>query len=137
MDRIEAQTKMNIANSIIKYKYIERLYKELCSSKKVLFPKTGYKIPAPFEKGVYIIYNKNNEVTHIGCTLHAKNGIKQRLSDHLHGRSSFVAQFLQRNGANLRCGYSFRCLIVDDPCDRKYLEALTSGKLCPKHIGKG
>jgi len=128
---------MDIGKSTAKYKYIERLHRKLCTSKKVLFPKAGYQIYAPSEKGVYIIYNKNNEVVHVGCTPHAKNGIKQRLSDHLQGRSSFVAQFLQRNGEKLRYGYSFRCLAVDDPCDRKYLEALTIGKLCPKHIGKG
>jgi len=120
-----------------KHKYIERLYKKLCTSKKLLFPEMRCKIYAPREKGVYIIYSKNNEVVHVGCTPRAKNGIKQRLSSHLQGQSSFVAQFLKHNGKKLRCGYSFRCLIVDDACDRKYLEALTIGKLCPKHIGKG
>ncbi|MFA5163849.1 MAG: GIY-YIG nuclease family protein [Patescibacteria group bacterium] len=128
---------MGIAKSTARYKYIERLYRELRTSKKVLFPKMGYQVYAPSKKGVYIIYNKNNEVVHVGCTPRAKNGIKQRLCNHLQGKSSFVAQFLKRNGAKLRCGYSFRCLIVDDSCDRKYLEALTIGKLCPKHIGKG
>ena len=120
-----------------KHENIVRLYEKLLVSEKVLFPATGYKFSAPFQKGVYIIYNENDEVVHVGCTPRAKNGIKQRLCNHLQGKSSFVGQFLKGNGTLLRHGYGFRCLVVEDPSDRKYLEGLTIGKLCPRHIGKG
>jgi len=113
------------------------LYERLLGSEKVLFPTTGYEFSAPSQKGVYIIYNENDEVVHVGCTPRAKNGIRQRLYNHLQGLSSFVGQFLRGNGTLLRHGYGFRCLVVEDPCDRKYLEGLAIGKLCPKHIGKG
>lgn len=122
---------------MIKPENIVRLYEKLRVSEKVIFPSAGYKFSAPSQKGVYIIYNENDEVVHVGCTPRGKNGIRQRLCDHLQGRSSFVGQFLKGNGTLLRLGYSFRCLVVEDAFDRKYLEALTIGKLCPRHIGKG
>jgi hypothetical protein len=120
-----------------RHKKISRLYGKLLDSEKVLFPATGYKFSAPSQKGVYIIYNYNDKVVHVGCTPRARYGIRQRLCNHLQGKSSFVGQFLRGNGTLLRLGYGFRCLVVEEPCDRKYLEGLAIGKLCPKHIGKG
>lgn len=122
---------------MIKYERIRYLYKKLLSTKKVLFPIIGCQFYAPSQKGVYIIYNKNDVVVHVGCTPRAKNGIKQRLVNHLRGQSSFVHQFLRKNKTLLRNGYGFRCLAVKDPRERKYLEGLATGLLCPKHIGKG
>jgi len=118
-------------------KRITRLFKKLLSTKKVAFPRCGYNFCAPLKKGVYIIYNKNSTPVHVGCSPRAKDGLKQRLDNHLNGQSSFVGQFLKGNCSLLRKGYNFRCLPVKDPRERKYLEALTIGKLCPKHIGKG
>lgn len=93
----------------------------------------------PIKKGVYVIRDKNNEVLHVGQTPRAKNGIKQRIENHLQGRSSFVYHYFKGNGNKLKkqdCYFQF--LIIDDnPRKRALVESYTIGCLCPKHIGLG
>ncbi|MCE1169387.1 MAG: GIY-YIG nuclease family protein [Sphingobacteriia bacterium] len=113
---------------------VEELFGQLINSEYYLFPKPGNKIDAPNEKGVYIIFDSNCEVVHVGRTPRAKNGILQRLKDHLAGNSSFVKHYLNGDRLKLRQGYRFKCLVVQDERERALLEYYTIGHLCPKHI---
>jgi hypothetical protein len=85
---------------------------------------------------VYII-SKGETVFHVGRTTRAKNGLHQRLSNHLHGRSSFTKALFNRDGNQLRNGFSFQALVVTDSRLRALLESYSVGSLCPKHIGTG
>lgn len=97
----------------------------------------------PIKKGVYIIRNKNKEILHVGQTPRAKEGIKQRIKNHLLGQSSFVYRYFKGDGNQLRkknCYFQF--LVIDnnskaDSRKRALLESYAAGFLCPKHIGTG
>jgi hypothetical protein len=94
---------------------------------------------APKRQGVYVIFSPKNRVLHVGSTPRAKNGIAQRLRDHLATRSSFTINYepLKSDGSRLRGGYKFCYLIVRSQRQRALLEALAIGHLCPAHIGLG
>ena len=74
---------------------------------------------------------------HVGTTKYGKEGLNQRLSNHLSGASSFSKKYLKPNRILLRDGYKFQCLQVRNPRTRALLEALTAGLLCPAHFGTG
>jgi len=112
------------------------LFKKLIIQPEKWFPKNGYKLEATTNKGVYIIL-KGKEVLHVGSTPRAKKGILQRLCNHLRGQSSFTGKYLKGNGSELRAGYCFKCLPVEDNRTRVLLENYAIGVLCPKHIGEG
>jgi hypothetical protein len=103
------------------------------------FPKLGERLDAPKKPGVYAIYDPQKRVVHVGTTPRAKNGIYQRLGNHLRvwGPSSFTRSYLKGNGPKLREGYTYRCLPVKNPRRRALLEAYAIGCLCPKHLGDG
>jgi predicted GIY-YIG superfamily endonuclease len=115
---------------------VKKLFKKLCKEDKYEFPENGS--PEAIEKqGVYII-REGETVLHVGRTKTAKNGINQRLEDHLSGTSSFAKNYLKKNQKNLRNGnYTYQFLEVDDDRKRALLEAYTIGVLCPEHIGLG
>ena len=115
---------------------IKRLFAKLCARPKNRFPAKGQILDAPIKQGVYII-SKGKTVCHVGRTTRAKNGLHQRLSAHLYGRSSFTKAFFNRDGNQLRNGYSFQALVVADGRLRALLESYATGCLCPKHIGTG
>lgn len=115
---------------------IKRLFTKLCGQPKLRFPAKGQTLEAPMEQGLYII-SKGKTVFHVGRTTRAKNGLHQRLSAHLYGRSSFTKAFFNRDGNQLRNGYRFQALIVADGRLRALLESYAIGCLCPKHIGTG
>jgi hypothetical protein len=122
-------------------KKIRALFHALINADEKAFPAKGSKIDAPNERGVYLIYAPNHCVAHVGSTPRAKGGLKQRLQDHLQGRSSFTAAYFakskQRHGTQLKGRYSFRCLPVSGGRQRALLEAFAIGTLCPRHIGHG
>lgn len=89
------------------------------------------------EHGVYLIYDPSNNILHVGKTNRAKNGLNQRLQNHISGNSSFSIQFLKMDGGVLRKGYKFKYLVVTHSRKRALLEALATGVLCPAHIGTG
>src|SRR3970040_2734550 len=91
------------------------------------FPAAKQPLDAPTDKGVYVIYNPEGDVLHVGRTPRARQGIRQRLRDHLATRSSFTLQYLDRDGSKLRTGYKFRCLCVESPRLRALLEAYAVG----------
>ena len=100
-----------------------------------MFPALREKLDAPNEKGVYINYSPDDEVLHVGRTPSAKGGLGQRLRNHLAGSSSFARIYLKRNGARLRDGYKFRCLVIKNSRHRALVEALGIVQLCLAHIG--
>lgn len=121
-------------------KSVAALFDRLLRAPLQDFPAARGAIEAPDNKGVYIIYSPDRKVLHVGSTPRARNGIKQRLRDHMAGQSSFTQKYFSRHkrrGRQLRDGYTFRCLCVPDPRTRALLEALAIGRLCPEHIGHG
>jgi hypothetical protein len=70
-------------------------------------------------------------------TLRGKNGLRQRLKNHLAGASSFTIKHLNRDGSRLRRGYMYQYLRVRHPRTRALLEYYATGLLCPKHLGEG
>jgi hypothetical protein len=121
----------------VREKEIRDLFDELCNQPEIEFPQPHEQLTAPRQPGVYIS-RKKKTVLHVGRTLRAQNGLRQRLNNHLHGESSFTAKYLHGNGARLReKGYTFQYLIVQKPRLRALLEAHAIGALCPRHIGSG
>jgi len=115
---------------------IMKLYQALIASPFILFPSKG-DVLVSSEQGVYIIYNPRNIVFHVGTTKYGKEGLNQRLSNHLSSASSFSRNYLKPNGILLRDGYKFKYLAVNNSRTRALLEALTAGLLCPAHFGTG
>ncbi|MBD81459.1 MAG: hypothetical protein CL840_21250 [Crocinitomicaceae bacterium] len=119
-----------------KRKEIQELYETLVNSKENIFPTTG-KITVSTEQGVYIVYSPTDEVLHVGRTNGGKNGLNQRLLNHVRNQSSFSKLYMQPNSIKLRGTHKFKYLEVENAKDRAYLESLTAGTLCPEHIGTG
>jgi excinuclease UvrABC nuclease subunit len=116
---------------------VKSLFDKLCAQPKRSFPQYRQPLDAPSKPGVYII-RKEESVLHVGRTLRGRDGIHQRLKNHLHGSSSFTNEYLKGKGATLRkdC-YTYQYLELEDPRKRALLEAYAVGTLCPKHIGLG
>ena len=114
---------------------VKALFRALLDAPIKQFPNRGEKLDAPSTQGVYIIYNPQGEVLHVGRTPSGAGGVRQRLSNHLHAASSFTNKFLKGDGSKLRGGYRFQCLVVEDRRLRALLEAYAIGCLCPAHIG--
>jgi hypothetical protein len=116
---------------------IQRLYKTLLEVENYKFPNSGKKLEAPTDQGVYVIYDPNDKVLHVGKTSKAKKGLRQRLQNHLQGQSSFTQKHLRGSGKKLRGKYTFKYVKVDDPRLRTLLEAYALSHLCPIHLGVG
>jgi hypothetical protein len=116
---------------------IKTLFEELMRSPLQPFPGHRGKLDAPIEPGVYVIYGARGKVLHVGRTPRGLLGLRQRLTNHLHGMSSFVIKYLNRDGSKLRNGCGFRCIVVKNPRRRALLEAYATGCLCPAHLGLG
>ena len=116
---------------------IKKLFDELCAQPKRLFPPVRQPLDAPSKPGVYII-RKGETVLHVGRTIRGREGLHQRLRNHLHGSSSFTNKYLKGEGAILRKGgYTYQYLQLEDPRERALLEAYAVGTFCPEHIGLG
>jgi len=116
---------------------VKKLFDELLHTPKRSFPRSGQPLDAPPKPGVYII-RKEEVVLHVGRTLRGKDGLHQRLKDHLYGSSSFTKKYLKSKRAILREGeYTYQFLELEDPRKRALLEAYAVGVLCPAHIGLG
>jgi hypothetical protein len=114
---------------------ISALLSKLLKAEVEYFPPPRSSLTATRKQGVYIIYSPSGKVLHVGRTPSGKNGIRQRLSNHLHGASSFTIHHLNKKGSRLRHGYYYRALPVANARHRALLEALGVGQLCPVHIG--
>lgn len=118
-------------------KKLMALFTRLVDAPLQLFPHAGGRLNATDRQGVYVIYSSRNRVLHVGRTPKAARGIYQRLTNHLQNQSSFTTKYLAGDGARLRRGCKFRCLVVKNPRHRALLEAYAIGRLCPAHIGDG
>ena len=119
---------------------IDSLFKELINSESKKFPARGGCNDAPDRRGVYMIYSPQGKVLYVGSTPSAKGGIAQRLGNHMTRNprnSTFSKHYLVPKRLDLREGYAFRCLIVDDPRQRALLEHYAIGCLCPEYISHG
>lgn len=116
---------------------IKSLFSKLILQPVLPFPRAREKLDVTTKRGVYIIYDKRGRVMHVGCTPRARQGICQRLKNHLAGQSSFVQTYLKKARHKLRGGYEYRCLAVRNPRHMLLLEAYAIGALCPEHIGSG
>jgi hypothetical protein len=117
------------------YAIIRSVFNQLIRAPLQAFPTRREQLAAPRQQGVYVIYSPKHEVLHVGSTPMAKNGIAQRLRNHMAAQSSFVLRYLDGDGSQLRGGYMFRCLVVENRRLRALLEAFAIGHLCPAHIG--
>lgn len=100
------------------------------------FPSKG-RVHCTDQKGVYIIYDFQKCVLHVGNTPRGQSGLNGRLNNHLDGKSSFARGYLKPNNINLREEYFFRYLEIEDARQRALVEALAIGTFCPKHLGTG
>ena len=117
------------------FEEIKKLYKQLNNGRGYSFKEL--EIAPSDSQGVYVILDVKGTVLHVGKTSRAKKGLRQRLNNHLRGQSSFAKKFLKQNGKELREGYIFKYIIVDDSKLRTLLEAYAIGCLCPEHLGTG
>jgi len=127
-----------------KFKEIQILFGELQGRKPHPFPARGK--PQLDDKtedrkldkqGVYIICSRK-KVLHVGRTSRRRDGLRGRLTDHLQGKSSFTINWFNREGSKLRkYGYTYQFLVVGNAKKRALLEAYTTGRLCPEHVGTG
>jgi hypothetical protein len=76
-----------------------------------LFPAKG-KINITCNRRVYIIYNPQRTVAHVGNTPRAQNGLCQRLNEQLKGKSSICRIYLGPLELSVRQGFTFRYLEV-------------------------
>jgi hypothetical protein len=116
---------------------IVRLFRQLCDQPVYPFPKSRQTLSAPCSHGVYVIRDPGGHIVHVGRTLRRKDGLQQRLRDHLCGSSTFVKYHLAGRSSQLRAGYTFQCLEVVDARARALLEAFATAWLCPIHLGLG
>jgi hypothetical protein len=114
---------------------VKAKFDQLLRSPLTPFPKSGERLAVPDLHGVYTIYTPNGRVAHVGRTTRGKNGLRQRLNNHLHGASSFVEHEFGGKGSKLRRGYKFRFVLIEDNRLRALLEAYSIGQLCPDHLG--
>lgn len=111
---------------------IQLLFDRLMRQAPKAFPKLKAKLDAPELAGVYVIYDSAGQVDHVG----ESTSIAGRLRGHMGNASSYVNKSLKGMGSQLRDkGYKFRCLAVERPRERMLLQSLTTGLLCPRHIG--
>ena len=116
---------------------VRALFTELMRQPHRMFPELRQRLDAPSDRGVYLIRDRRGNAEHVGRSTSGKDGLRQRLRDHLYGRSSYTSQRFKGDGSKLRRGYTFQCLVVRDERLRALLEAYTIGELCPAHIGLG
>ena len=116
---------------------IRTLFDQLMSAPLKGFPNrySRYKLEAPSEHGVYVIYGPRMKVLYVGRTYRgqaygrgfqdrgAGGGLQRRL---ITQRQKIVGS---------KAGCKFRCLVVKKPRERTLLEHYTIGFLCPKHVG--
>lgn len=115
---------------------IKLLHQKLITSKYHKFPLSG-KIEVSIKQGVYIVYNNTKMPLHVGKTNRGKNGLDQRLLNHVRNQSSFSKLYMQPYKVSLRDWGEFQYIEIEDARERALLEALTAGLLCPLHIGTG
>ena len=109
----------------------------LIKQPRFTFPAARQRLMAPTLGGVYVIYDSRGRAIHVGRTSRGKNGLHQRLRNHLGAQSSFVNKFFAGDGAALRGRCSYQCLPISNDRLRCLVESYAVGVLCPAHLGLG
>ena len=118
-------------------KRIEALLKLLHRQKEYAFPPAGQPLEAPSKPGVYVIRDPKGRTMHVGRTVRGREGLLQRLKNHLAGKSSFMRACMPENRSKLRKGFTFQFLVVPDDRERVLLEYSATVWHCPVHLGVG
>jgi len=116
---------------------IEALFDRLNARRLIPFPQPRQSLKAPRSQGVYVIRDRARRVVHVGRSLRGKEGLFQRLRNHLNAQSSFVKVHLKGNGKKLRDGYTFQCIVEENDRKRALLEHFATAWHCPVHLGVG
>lgn len=113
---------------------IKELFNTLINSELYKFPIAG-KVVVSKDQGVYIIFNSESCAAHVGNTVRGKEGLNQRLNNHLKNQSTFAQKFISPNNYSLRSEFRYQYIVVPSARDRALLQALAIGLLCPLHLG--
>ena len=122
---------------IAEHKRLIKLLTKLNDQPQHTFPSSRERLEVPNTHGIYIIRDHAGEVWHVGRTVRGKDGLRQRLRNHLQGQSSFIRAALRGDGSKLRDAFTYQFLEVPDDRTRALLECLAAGSHCPRHIGLG
>ncbi len=114
---------------------VKRLLTRLSRQRPRMFPSHDQPLLAPKTHGVYLISDKSGRVVHVGRTVRGKNGLLQRLKNHIHGSSSFALSHFSGKGSRLRGRYAFQLIEVPNDRTRALLEAAAIAWHCPVHLG--
>jgi GIY-YIG catalytic domain len=114
---------------------VQQLFEALNRVSISLFPRGSESIAVPRKRGVYVIRDPDNAVVYVGRTTRAKNGLHQRLRNHMAGKSALVRVLLQGDTSKLREGFSYQFLEVEDDRERALLEHIATAWHCPKVLG--
>ena len=116
---------------------IMALLDELNTQALNVFPASRQPLDAPDTQAVYVVRSPDGAVVHVGRTVRGKQGLRQRLKDHLGASSSFSKGFLKGNGAVLRESYTFQFLEVANDRERLLLEYAATVWHGPVHLPVG
>lgn len=116
---------------------IRSLFKALERQPEALFPIRGARLAITSAQGVYVIRGKDRVVVHVGRTVRGREGLLQRIGNHIAGKSSFVREYLKGRREVLRDGCTYQFLEVSDGRQRALLEHYATAWHCPKHLGIG
>jgi hypothetical protein len=116
---------------------ISRLLQSLKKQRAFSFPARRQQFSVPEKHGVYVVSDSKERAVHVGRTVSGKAGLRQRLTNHLRGKSSFARKYLRGRGDKLRSGYAYRYIEVPDSRKRVLLEYAATVWYCPKHLGVG
>jgi excinuclease UvrABC nuclease subunit len=87
----------------------------------------------PKRHGVYVISDpEDSEIVYVGMSRTAKEGVGQRLKDHLNNKEAAVLKSMVGGDKKKAEQYFVRIIEVDDNITRRNLEALAIGALSPK-----
>lgn len=114
---------------------IQQLLDALEQASITPFPSGGESITVPKKLGVYVIRDPTKSVVYVGRTTRAKNGLHQRLRNHMAGKSALVRLHLNGDTSRLREGYSYQFLEVENDRERALLEHLAVAWHCPVVLG--
>ena len=116
---------------------VKKRFLRLDEAQRMAFPPAGSQLDAPESQGVYVIRGPDGRVLHVGRTHRGRRGLRQRLGNHLRGKSSFIRAWNHGDGGRLRQGCTYQYLVEDDPRFRALLEFYALAWHCPEHLGVG
>ena len=64
------------------------------------------------EHGVYVIYNPEKYIWHVGAATRGAKGLCGRLNNHINGQSFFTNKYLKPRNLKVRNGSSFQYIVL-------------------------